>query len=241
VIIDSFKGIFGELSPTGTREVELKEEVMQKKMDFREKKMIKKSLSFAFITTLKQWKMRGSLIRKIRSQVAGLMESTTGHVCEFCGTNQNLRAELVSNIESLFINFLKDHPTQSSVVWDIDDWQESFKKHALIRTLCFDCYTRILDHHIKTSIEETRHKRFNERNRADPKSGLEYINMGGASRNSATHSIIQIEEGERRNDFQIMGSQQLKTDPEESRLLMEDHQGDDRKALMPLDTFGMKS
>lgn len=112
---------------------------------------------------MKQWKFRAVLIRKIRSQVAGIIESSTGQRCEFCGTNYYLRAELVPNIESMFIKFLKDDPSQTVLKWSVDSWQEVFIKNALIRTLCFDCSTKITEHHIVTSVEETRIKRLNEK------------------------------------------------------------------------------
>jgi len=143
----------------------LNDEVETKFVDQREKKIIKKSLPHSFIAILKLWKTRAALIRKIRSQVAGIIESSTGSRCEFCRTNQNLRAELVPNIEDIFIKFLKDHPTQNTVIWSVEKWQEVFKKNALIRTLCFECFTEILDHHIETSVQETINRRVNERRR----------------------------------------------------------------------------
>jgi len=112
---------------------------------------------------MKQWRVRAALIRKIRSQVAGIVESSTKQKCEYCGTPYFIRAEVVSNVESIFIKFLRDDRRQTSLQWSVDDWQEVFKKNALIRTICFECSNRILDHHIKTSVEETLQLRVQQR------------------------------------------------------------------------------
>ena len=65
----------------------------------------------------------------------------------------------MSNLEEVFIKFLKSDPEQSQTSWDVDKWQEFFKKHAVIRTICFNCTEKILDHHRATSIRETEQKR----------------------------------------------------------------------------------
>lgn len=163
-IIQSFKQIYGNISPRGGRDND-EENSGEVKIDHREKKVIKRSLSNSFILIMKQWKLRATLIKKLRSEVAGLIESTTGKACEFCGKNYCLRAELVPNIESIYIKFLQENPDNAGKTHDIEDWQEVFKKNALIRTLCFDCSNKILDHHRKTAAEETRLKRNQERRR----------------------------------------------------------------------------
>jgi len=197
--------------------------VASKFMDHREKKIIKKNLGYPFISILKQWKTRASLIRKIRSQIAGIIESSTGPHCEFCGVNYYLRAELVSNIEDIFIKFLKDDPSQNTVIWSIEKWQEVFSKHALIRTLCFNCFTNMLDRHIDASVQETQNKRFNERRRKTrtiPTSSASMSmdrNSKKLSWNLNTDSNVMREETEQASRSEIKDLNRLDTN--ESRVI----------------------
>jgi len=223
-IIQSFKQIYGELSPRVIGEDNNNEIVETKFVDQREKKIIKKSLPHSFIAILKLWKTRASLIRKIRSQVAGIVESSTGNRCEFCFTNQNLRAELVSNIEDIFIKFLKDHPTQNTVIWSVEKWQEVFKKNALIRTLCFECFTEILDHHIETSVQETINRRVNERRRRTKglatNTSMSMMSGGGERRTSKKMSWnLQTQQDESQGHSRLETKDFHRLETEESRIL----------------------
>lgn len=58
----------------------------------------------------------------MRSRVAGIIEGRTGTHCEFCGRNNLLRAELMSNIEELFIKFLRSDPEQKEHKYSIEKW-----------------------------------------------------------------------------------------------------------------------
>jgi len=225
-IIQSFKQIYGELSPRVIGEENNNEVVETKFVDQREKKIIKKSLPHSFIAIIKLWKTRASLLRKIRSQVAGIIECSTGSRCEFCFTNQNLRAELVSNIEDIFIKFLKDHPTQNTVIWSVEKWQEVFKKNALIRTLCFECFTEILDHHIETSVQETINRRVNERRRRTKglatNTSMSMMSGGGGDERGASKKMswnmqTQQEESQGHSRLETKDFHRLET--QESRIL----------------------
>jgi len=94
----------------------------------------------------------------------------------------------VSNIEDIFIKFLQDDPSQNTVIWSIEKWQDTFKKNMLIRTLCFECYTEILDHHIETSVQETVKQRVNERRRKNPNASM--IDRRGSKRMSREDSQL---------------------------------------------------
>jgi len=241
-IIRSFKQIYGELSPRDDNEEEPKEEFTETKLDIREKKVIKKTLSTAFITIMKQWRVRAALIRKIRSQIAGIVEVATKKKCEYCGSPSFVRAEVVSNIESVFIRFLKDDRRQTSLQWSVDDWQEAFKKHALIRTICFECSNRILDHHIKASVEETRQMRVQARRktgREGTANSTSSRDVVGSSKRISTISPIdlrEVKEAISRKEQRVSSRYLL----ESSRIMMENQETQNEYVLTSLLSPGIK-
>lgn len=108
---------------------------------------IKRQGKFKFseitIDVVKFWLFRANRLKKIRSQIAGMMQlQKVENKCEFCEKNWGLRSECLENLEDLFEKFLKGNKYQN--VHDISKWQNYFFKHAKLRTICFLCSEEIL-------------------------------------------------------------------------------------------------
>lgn len=100
--------------------------------------------SEATIEIVKYWYNRATKVKKIRSQVAGLMQQQmVEDNCEFCKRNWGLRSECVESIEDLFVRYLKENGYQK--IEDIGKWQSYFYKNAVLRTICFSCSEEILE------------------------------------------------------------------------------------------------
>ena len=134
--------------------------------DIRENNRRAPQNSESTIWILKYWVKRAKFIRKIRSQIAGLLERMTNPYCNFCGINWGLRGETIENIEDIFLGFWREllaneeqqklidnhskakrkysrNSQQENVkrvyeTRDIIKWQQYFQKHATFRTICFE-------------------------------------------------------------------------------------------------------
>lgn len=141
--------------------------------DIRENNRRAPQNSESTIWILKYWVKRAKFIRKIRSQIAGLLERMTNPYCNFCGINWGLRGETIENIEDIFLGFwrellaseekqkLIDNHSKAKRKYsrnsrlenvkrvyetsDIIKWQQYFQKHATFRTICFECMNEVLE------------------------------------------------------------------------------------------------
>ena len=112
----------------------------------------KRQARFSEITIeiVKHWYNRASRLKKIRSQIAGLMQQHMfKEKCEFCKRTWGLRSECMESVEDMFQKFLKENKYQK--VEDIAKWQSYFYKNAILRTICFSCSEEILEN--KTKME----------------------------------------------------------------------------------------
>ena len=138
--------------------------------DIRENNRRAPQNSESTIWILKYWVKRAKFVRKIRSQIAGLLEKMTNPYCNFCGINWGLRGETIENIEEIFFAFWRElmiieqqqklleneskmkskfipeeNKKRVYETSDIIKWQQYFQKHATFRTICFECMNEILD------------------------------------------------------------------------------------------------
>ena len=141
--------------------------------DIRENNRRAPQNSESTIWILKYWVKRAKFIRKIRSQIAGLLERMTNPYCNFCGINWGLRGETIENIEDIFLGFWREllaneekqklidnhskakrkysrnsKPDNVKRVYETSDiikWQQYFQKHATFRTICFECMNEVLE------------------------------------------------------------------------------------------------
>ena len=79
---------------------------------------------------------------KVKSQIGGILEKITAAECDFCQSRWGLKCEPINNIEILFYRFLRKFG-YSRDHWSVDDWQNYFAQHSVIRTLCYECYEEI--------------------------------------------------------------------------------------------------
>jgi len=154
--------------------------------DIRENNRRAPQNSESTIWILKYWVKRAKFVRKIRSQIAGLLEKMTNPYCNFCGINWGLRGETIENIEEIFFAFWRElmiieqqqklMENESKIkrkfipeknekrvyeTSDIIKWQQYFQKHATFRTICFECMNEVLETK-KKSIDSSDKKNFTE-------------------------------------------------------------------------------
>lgn len=145
-IIESFESINNKFLIKEAKEIDLEDNDQTTKMVLPAIEMQKHEGKFseASIEIVKFWLTRAIKLKKIRSQIAGLMQNhMVNDRCEFCKKNWGLRSECLENIEDLFEKFLKGNKYQN--IYDISNWQSYFYKHAMLRTVCFSCSEEIIE------------------------------------------------------------------------------------------------
>ena len=86
------------------------------------------------------WLFQAKFLYKIKSQVAGKLEQLSAPSCGYCGTTWGLKCENINSIKRIFDGFIEDNSYYSRESWDIEDWQQYFGTHAVLRTVCYACF-----------------------------------------------------------------------------------------------------
>lgn len=109
---------------------------------FREVNDIKEKSHQTIQSILSFWLFRSRRCKRIRQEVAGLLEKMTSVKCDYCGQNFGLRCELIDSIEVLFYGYLKEGK-ETIENYNLKGWQEYFMKRAHLRTLCHYCIEEV--------------------------------------------------------------------------------------------------
>ena len=135
-----------------------------KMMDYAPQRKIKKNqINWQLETMIRHWKTKAVRRVQIRQKVAGLIEVMAPPCCEYCGSRWGIRAECMQDIEEIFNNFLQETPDQNWGIWSEIAWQDYFKEHAVMRSVCFECDEQIIANHQKLARREIERREIERR------------------------------------------------------------------------------
>ena len=185
-VLQVFRQIYDKLIVTGYENLKQADDennqAKNKMMDYAPQRKIKKAqISWQLETLIRLWKTKAVRRVQIRQKVAGLIEVMAQPSCEYCGARWNIRAECMEDIEDIFTDFIQETPNQSWAIWSDIAWQDYFKEHAVIRSICFNCDEQIILHHQKVVKRKLERRKIND---IKMQGSLESIPDEGSFRNA---------------------------------------------------------
>lgn len=112
-------GLRGQVRPIQENIDEVKHTKLTLMMDMKEKENLKKGLKPFFQKICRIWIDRARRLQKVRSEIAGIIEFMAQPYCQFCGSEFGLRCETINNIETVFMEFIRDMNRGNFGSWNL--------------------------------------------------------------------------------------------------------------------------